>query len=270
MGLINAKFLERDSFPYKKQIEELVSNEHLISLLADNEIASIKTNKEETNVICGDNIIKLIGAKSSTEANVWTAPNTISEICGSNSPKSVHYHGSYPSHLSESDRDAHSKLFSYNFGMGCAVGIDGIRCEVPSGHIYKMPWTDEFYERATEKGISIIDHIRLVTCSKLLDKKWLCDIHTTNGRPTFTNLFSEQIIEQDNPIKPYAFFGDDQSQTFMEKATSKKMTCVVSETDKPPFSEKIKDNIASMILLKGKRAESRKKKRVLTCFFRDE
>lgn len=272
MGLINATFLEGAQFPYKKEIEELVSNEHLLSFLADSEIESIKTNKEETNVVCGDNIIKLIGAKSSTEASVWTAPSTIAEVCGSNPPQSIHYHGSYPSHHSSSDKKAHSILFKQGFVMGCAVGVDGIRCEVPSGHIYKMPWTEEFYNRAIKKGISVIDDVKLVTCAHMSEStKRICDIQTNDGQPTFRNLFSEQIIEQDNPIKPYAFFGEEaKGHSFIEKATSKKMTCVISETEKSARSEIVKNNIASIILLKGKRAESTKRKKVLTCFFRDD
>lgn len=268
--LVSSELIDKKS-PYAEEIESIIHNDHLMDLLAEKEIQSIKSNREDTFYICGDRIIPLIGAKTSDSAAVWHPPKVISEACGSTPPKSVHFHGPYLSYHSPSDMGTHARLFEKGFKAGCAVGIDGIRCMVPSGHEYNIAWTDEFYKRAAKSGVTTIDDIKTVTCtqSENLGGGKNCLLRTRDGKPSYRNIFSEQIWEQEGSSKPYVWITENADVPFIEKSGSRLTRCVISETAKPSFSEVVKGNLASLVILKSL-GDFGKKKRILTCFFMEE
>jgi hypothetical protein len=164
----------------------------------------------------------------------------------------------------------HARLFEKRFKAGCAVGIDGIRCLVPSGHEYHIPWTEEFYEKASKKGVTTIDDVKSVTCvqSNEIGSGKNCTIQTRDGKPSYRNIFSEQIWEQEGSSKPYVWITEGSDVPFIEKSVSRMTKCVISETAKPTFSEFIKGNLASLVILKSL-GDAGSKKRILTCFFRE-
>lgn len=269
MGDLVRVTINKDA-PYVDAIESIIYNDHLMSVIADKEIDSIKTNREETYYICGDNIIKLIGAKTSDSAAVWHPPKVISDVCGHTTPKSIHFHGPYLSYHSPSDAKTHARLFDKGFNVGCAAGIDGIRCAVPSGHQYHIPWTEEFYERATNKGVTTINDVKSVTCiqSDEIGKGKNCVIHTRDGNPSYRNIFSEQIWEQEGSSKPYVWILEGQDVPFIEKSVSRRTKCVISETEKPTASKVLKSNLASLAIMRSF-GDPGSKRRILTCFFRE-
>jgi hypothetical protein len=255
--------------PYLEDIESLIHHDALVDLLAREEIASTKTNREETVHVCGDKVIRLVGAKSSDAASVYYTPSVISDLCGSIPPKSVHFHGPYLSYQSPPDKAAHERLFRDGFKAGCAAGIDGLRCLVPSGHEYFLPWSDKFYERASGEGLVTIDGVKSVTCLQVEGgggKK--CTIGLRDGGGEYSNIFTEQIWEQEGASRPYVWFSEGVDLPLIEKTVSKGTRCVISETEHPPRGSVFKNNLASLAILHS-RGDSGEKRRILTCFFRE-
>lgn len=269
--LVDTTALPHSKSPYMEELLSLVQNEHLIDIIAEQEIDSIKMNKEETFYVCGDKIIKLVGVKTADKAIVFNPPDVISDVCGTIPPWSIHFHGPYLSYQSPSDRKTHKHLFGKGFSMGCSFGIDGGKCLVPTGHEYTIPWSERFYERASKKGVGILDDVSSVVCIQLdnTNNNKECTIKTRDGKPQFKNIFSEQVWEQDSAIQPYMWFREGDDISFIEKSSFKKTMCAVSETEVTKKSKHIKDNVVSLFIL-GSRADKLRKKRILTCFFRKE
>lgn len=272
MSLLKKRYFEEMDAPYKDDVLDIIGNEHLMDTIADYEIASIKTNKEEAFYICGDNIIPLFGAKSADSASVWHTPRVLADVCGATKPKAVHLHGPYLSIHSNQDKGTHKFLYDKGFVTGCAVGIDGIRCEVPSGHEYAFAWSDKFYEKARRNGVITIDNVKATICHhRDIDSpnNKECSIFVKNSNAIFTNLFSEHLWEQHNSLSPYMWVKESDKIPFLEKSASRPSMCVVSETERPSLFKVIKENMISRIIL-GEFAETGKKRRILTCFFRED
>lgn len=257
------------SAPYGEVIEDLVSQHPLVDLLARKELESISTNREETVYVCGDNIIRLVGAKSSDRASVYHTPRVVGEVCGSASPISVHFHGPYLSYQSSADRAAHERLFEDGFQAGCAVGIDGLRCVVPSGHEYEVSWSDDFYEMAARKGVTTMDGVKNVVCRQTgRSGAKECTLKMRDGRGKYSNLFSEQIWEQEGAGRPYVWFSEGAEVPLIEKSAKRGTRCVISETKRPNRSQAVKSHLASLAIL-GSWGDPGERRRILTCFFRE-
>lgn len=270
MTLLETRHLKNMDAPYKEDVMDIVSNQHLVDVIANEEIKSIDTNKEEAFYICGDNLIPLFGMKSPHSANVWHTPNVVKNVCGMNKPKSVHMHGPYMSVQSSQDRLTNKTLFSFGIGVGCAVGIDGMRCEVPSGDEYLFPWSDEFYDRIQKRGASVIDDVKTMNCYYQDDidgsNNKECTIYAGETYSPFRSLVSEELWEHENSITPVMWIHEEDTTGSVEKTAHKKMRCVFLETNKAPMKTKIKDNLYSLLFL-HETAEKSKRKRVLSCFF---
>ena len=260
-----------EDLPYVDEIENMLHDDHLMDTIARLEIESIKTNREDAFIACGNHIIKLVGAKTAGAANVYYTPDVIADICGSSDPKSIHFHGAYPSFPSPEDRDVYEYLFGKGVKIGCSAGIDGIRCVVPSHHEYNIPWTKEFYDRATKSGVTVIDDVKKVDCfsSEHVENARECIIKTMDGKPTFRNIFFDWLWGEFGSSVPYEEYREGDDVQSLQRTATKRTMCVMSETERPKVSNVIKSHLASIVLAK-KFGDLGKKRRILTCFSRGE
>jgi hypothetical protein len=206
------EMLHKLNFKYENLEEYLFKNSGIIDLFAAKEIEAIKNFKEDMYIRCGTKTWKPFVYNRGKDKAKMSVPSqkTLDKICEGIQPSVFHSHGVYPSDLSMEDKGGHHELFKYGYQDGIVLGIDGIEIETKHMQLFKVPWSEEFYQKLEDEGVSkIIDNVDQISCMRLASEKNKreCVIQLTDGFGSITNIYDE-IIYKTAPEYPYKVLND--------------------------------------------------------------